>query len=224
MNCSWDEDWKLFSQAGHGFLHHLPVLSNTPAMETRPPTNREEVVKCMDSAEQRVRSVSDMKSLKGLLHQVYTKRAEVMHWNLESTFELNYRVGEANVEDQEDISVEEEEGTLDEGGQEEDPWIKFDYRSGTMVAVRTIHEEEAPFWMTQVKHLSKDRKKVHVLWYEAKSKDKDSAPFYDTFKPIAGCEDTISVETIHLNFQSLTSTGQMKSYVAKGLRSLLVKD
>lgn len=95
----------------------------------------------------------------------------------------------------------------------------FEYNSGSFVAVKA--GDSSPFWIGKVERFSKKRNKIDLLWYEGfPVKGKDD-PYSNSYKLLGNSTDTVSAESVHLNFDALMNSGAMRANVVKALRQVL---
>ena len=222
-----DDDWKpLHSENNSGFLIHLPNIRNAPPTETNPPENAQHVLRCFDAAEERIKSRSKMRELRELHARVYTKRSDPMHWNLNEMFELRARVGEEEADDLDDGSeLENMDNWADEEDEDEscdDEDKGFEYNAGSFVAVSA--SDSAPFWIGKIQRFFKKKETLKVLWYEGYPVKGNSSSYEDVYRPINNGIDTITTDTVHLNFDRLTSSGTLRVNVVKALRQVLATE
>ena len=202
-----------------GILKEIPNFMNAPPLQTNPPANRDQVLKCIDAAEERIKSQAKMKELRQLYRKVYTRSVHQLHWNTNSCFEFKARCSYNRRDDPED---EEHAADLDVINTDEDDDLDqdgFEYNSGSFVAVKAC--DSSPFWIGKVRKFFKKNNKIQVLWYEGFAVQGRDDPFNNSYKQLGHSTDTVSVETVHLNFDSLTRSGTMRCNVVKALRQVL---
>lgn len=217
---SMKEDWQPLRTTGDGgFLMHIPDLSKTPDYETNPPSNSDEVIKCLESVEGRVEDANKMRELRTMHKVVYTKRVEKLHWGLDTIVELNYKAKLLQDNNNIDEQTEEETVTADENDENVDCSPNYSYNSGSFVAVNS--SDKSPFWIAQVK--AHDRKKgtIKVLWYEGFQQNGRDDFYSNTYKPIEESLGTIPAESVFLSFSRLIKGGKLSVAIRNALKQLL---
>ena len=117
------DNCELFSYgAVKGFLTSVPDLKQTPDTETFPSDNVTEVNQCLASLYGRTRANAPriISALEPLRDEVYTKRFESMHWNVEKSIKMNgdFRTDEY---DEDDDWIEDETQDPDDQSNDHTP-------------------------------------------------------------------------------------------------------
>ena len=191
---------------------------NAPPLQTNSPANRDQVLKCIDAAEERIESQAKMKELRQLYRKVYTTSVHKLHWNTNSCFEFKAGCSCNKRDDPED---EEYVADLDLINTDEDEDLDqevFEYNSGSFIAVKAC--DSSPFWIGKIRKFFKKNNKIQVLWYEGFPVQGRDDPFNNSYTQLGHSTDTVSVKTVHLNFDSLTRSGTMPCNVVKALRQV----
>lgn len=203
------QDWAtLVPGSKVGILYSVPNLANTPTYETRPPSNASEVLKCLDAAQDFIKSQSKVAELRKLHKKVYEKRVEHLHWNLDNTFEHTAKFTDPS-------EVEENDSTDDEKVLDSaDPNMHF--AAGSFVALNP--SDKSPFWIAKVLDWDKNASSLHVLWFEGIDHGKQNDPFTYTYKPIENSISYVHSDTVFVSFPSLTAAGKLRVNVIKALQ------
>lgn len=219
----WERDENI------GFLHFVPDLSETPPTKAVSPTNYDQVTKRFISEQGRINNTSKMNSLFELRDRVYDTRLIPFHWDLSDCFELNLNLRTDNTDEWNITNCAEDIEYLDTTGQFQHQ--DLEYEPNAFVAVRRSEESnDIPFWLAKIRNvLSDDRGKaisLEVHWWELK---RGSSMFTGSFAPsfiskgnrkIAWI-DKVSVESIHVTFDRLSSSNKINTRTATKIRQCL---
>lgn len=216
-----------------GFICKLPALKNTPPTPVVSPTDKEEVLKRLQSEEGRIGSRKQLRELHELVKTVYNTRMDPFEWDLRQTVELHHR---ASISDHGAVQSDGEEhvelpaqNNDDDVGDGEVPG-EMEYELDSMAAVRYEGATQAsPFWIGKVRTLEKDEDgciaSIALHWYEPSgSHDVFDAPYYPSYH--AGAKkskkkpwtDEIVPLPSSSHFQASQKKRRIPSEVAKMLR------
>ena len=201
-----DDHWHPLNAGRYsGLLLHIPIIKNTPPLDTSPPENGASVLRCFDSAEERIQNGTKMRELRQLHTRVYNRRSDPFHWNVDEMFEMNARCKEEQqTENDEDSNIQYSDSNDEEMDKDDSDDDRFEYNAGSFVAV--IASDRSPFWIGKIQRFNKKNETIRIIWFEGFPLNGEDDCYEYIYKPIDNAVDTITTDTVHLNFNQLTSS------------------
>lgn len=229
---SCSEEWKVLNggnQCMDTFIRNVPDLRNTPPNSIKCPDGAREVELRFRSEEGRINSSSKMATLRDTASGVFLTREEKFHWDLSSIIEMK-----TILSPKAGFSTEEAElSELEEESKYQNLQNKHGYQPNYFVAVRPeVSTPSCPFWIAKINKVVKTRDgnacSLDVHWYEPSSEGNvyrcrysPSYLFNNTSDPSHGTpwKNTLSTDSVLVEFDSLTKKGNLRMNVVKLLRS-----
>ncbi len=214
------------------FTKFAPDLRKTPPLIIKCPEGKEKITECITSAESRITSVDKVDSLISLRDKVFKERTETFHWNIDSCVELNLsgllRADGDDDDDNDDAilpaPMTTEEDTVN---------VNYRYELNSFVAVKPEDSDGSPFWLAKINHvhLNDDNivTKLKIHWFDREGdQDVYISRYFPSYNEVNNkkrtkrtpMRDEISVDSVLINFTSLTRKHRLPASVAQHLRSI----
>ncbi len=236
------DDWfNIKELSGNGkiksFTKFAPDLAKTPPLEIKCPDGIEKITECIEAAEARIPSVEKVEALLKLRDKVFKARSEEFHWDLGNSAEWSHtgllRDDDNDLEDDEDIIQPAPSSIVNNITPETEAISDYRYDLNTFVAVKTEDKEcDTPFWIAKVNQVHRNNENVittlTVHWFDRSgSKDVFNCKYFPSYNNLrkksvktTPMKDEISVNSVLINFTSLTKLHRLPASVAQHLRGL----
>ncbi len=214
------------------FTRFAPNLRNTPPLKIQCPDGKSKVTECIEAAESRIPDTSKVDSLIKLRDKVFNERVEQFHWNLETCVELNL----SGLVREEDIPSDEDADEIQPALQPvQDELVNDNYRYelNTFVAVKADDGSDCSFWIAKVNGVHHNSEgvvyRLTVHWFDtAKEKEIFNARYFPSYNNMkekkstkrSPMKDEVSVDSVIINFPSLTKQNRLPAAVSQHLRSI----
>ncbi len=212
------------------FTKFAPDLSKTPPLHISCPDGKEKVTECIEAAESRIPSVEKVDALFSLRDKVFKERTEEFHWNLQHCVELNHssllREDECNLDVDDEIRIEQPT-SIDKSHVNSD----FRYDLNTFVAVKTEENEGPSFWIAKVNKVHRNDENIicrlTIHWFDKEgTQEAFNSKYFPSYNNVKSgskrtpMKDDISVDSVIINFPSLTEQHRLPASVSQHLRTI----
>lgn len=214
------------------FLSRLPDLRQTPPESVKEPVDFNEVTARIMSEDSRIQNPDKFRDLLALRDEVYQDRSLNFHWDLASSVEC----GGADRTDEDYLNTEMCENVTNKAlpaSLSGPPRSNYDYALSSFVAVRqTDSDERFGFWIGRIVDVYNGTEQIihelSVHWYDFYSgSDPYVGKYRSLYLPNSSTAkrstskpwvDRISVDSVLVSFDNLTSDRTLPTQVSRYLR------
>ena len=219
---------------GRGFLSTVPDLTKCPSYNTKALPNKNEILKRLNSEENRINSLARMTELRELCDLVYSGSREIgFHWP-RNCIETLVPVESHRLTDSPNSTGETDDGSVHTDWDEEQ---ELEYSPSEFVAVRTGDycgdlDHRVPFWVGLISRVKLEETgkpaQLYLVWYEA-TKQRTS-PYEASFRPChvlnnkkkrTPMKGRVFVNSVLVTFPTLTREGKLPVIVRKKIQESL---